>query len=111
MSFIKNKINQVKDWQNPDREENPTVCDPVVINAVDKDLYAKLLIEAQAGGIVFNGDKASLHDGPISLEFDWNWDETTTDLTITCTKKPFIFSCDTVKARLIDLVVKAKSSI
>ncbi len=115
MSFIKRliqgKIDQVKDWQNPDREEFPMPCEEIVLDGIDKDLYAKLLTQANAGGIQFQGDTATLHDGPISLGFLWNYDEPSATLRITCVKKPFIFSCGTVELQLRQLVEKAKESI
>lgn len=102
---------QIRTWQDPDHEEEPTVCDQLSFSGVNQELYAKLLSEATTGGIAFDGNRASLHSGPISLEFDWDYQPTSATLYITCTKKPFIFSCGDVEERLRDLLAKAKESV
>ena len=87
-------------------------CPEITIPNIPNDLYAKLLAEANAGGIGFNGsNRAQLHNGPISLEFDWNYDAQAEVLHVTCTRKPFIFTCDQIQERIIDLLAKAKGGI
>jgi hypothetical protein len=113
MNFVKRyfrgKFNEIRDWQDPDREQEPTVCNQIELYGINQDLYAKLLTEATAGGIAFDGNRANLHDGPISLEFDWDYQPDSAVLYVTCTKKPFIFSCAQVEERLRELVAKAKT--
>ena len=99
---------EVRSWQDPDHEEVPTVCDEIKLEGIDSALYGKLLAEAAAGGIRFDGSKANLHSGPISLEFDWDYDQVAQTLYVTCTKKPFIFGCKQIEMQINELVAKAK---
>ena len=105
--LLRGKIDQVKDWQDPDRESNPMPCPEITIEDVDPILYGRLLTEAAAAGATFNGIKASIQ----GLEFDWSYDEPTQTLHVTCNKKPFYASCDTVEERIRGLIAKAKEAV
>jgi hypothetical protein len=106
--IIRDKISQIQDWRDPNREESPTPCAEITIGHIPEDLYGRLLAEASAGGAQFNGAKATIS----SAEFDWNYDAPSATLHITCTKKPFFISCDSVERQIRALVAaSAKGGI
>ena len=111
MSFIKKiidgKIEQIKDWQDPDREENPTPCPEITLEAIPQDLYDKLISEGVAAGAKFDGTKADFK----GCTFDWNYDAEAQTLHVTCVKKPFIFSCAEVEQHIRELVKGAKDVV
>ena len=86
-------------------------CPEITLDGIDKDLYAKLLAEATEAGIEFNGSQATIHEGPILLLFDWNYDSETRTLHVTCLKKPFLYGCGAVETQIRELVQKAKGAI
>ena len=102
--FVNGKIEQVEDWKNPDREENPMPCPEITFEGIDQALHDKLLAEANAGGVKFDGDKATVS----GMELDWNYDAESQVLTVTCTKKPFFITCERVQSTIEGLVAKAK---
>lgn len=105
--FFKNKLDQVKDWQDPDREENPMACPEITIEQVDQPLHAKLLVEAMAAGATFQGTYATIE----ALTFDWNYDPAAQVLHVTCLKKPFYATCNEVESRIRELAAKAKGAL
>jgi hypothetical protein len=105
--FFRSKLDEVKDWQDPDREEEPMACQEITIEGVDTVLYGRLLSQATAAGAQFDGIRASIE----SLEFDWNYDAAAQVLHVTCTKKPFYATCSEVESRIRDLAAKAKTAI
>jgi hypothetical protein len=105
--FFRSKVDEVKDWENPDREEVPMPCAEITIEQIPLDLYAKLLNEATAAGATFYGAKASFSN----LEFDWDYDGVAQTLRITCTKKPFYATCGEVESRIRELAEKAKVAL
>ena len=94
-------------WQDPNYEVHQVSCPEISLEEIDKDLYGRLLYEATAAGAEFDGTKACIE----GLEFDWNYDEATQTLNITCTKKPFYASCGVVESKIRELVEKAKGAI
>ena len=105
--LIRGKIEEVKDWEDPNREDNPTACSEITIEQISPELYARLLSEATAAGAKFEGAKASLS----GLEFDWNFDEAAQVLHVTATKKPFYVTCSEVESKIQELVLKAKAAL
>ena len=111
MSFIKRllrgKIDEIKNWQDPDREENPMPCPEITIDGIDADLHSKLLGEATAAGAQFEGATVAF-DNCI---FDWNYDAPSATLHVTCIKKPFYIGCGLIAEKIQELAVKAKGGL
>jgi hypothetical protein len=105
--FLRDKSDQVKDWENPDREANPMACPEIELDGINQPLYANLLSEATAAGAKFDGTKATL-DG---IELDWNYSPEVQILRVSCAKKPFFVTCAEVESHIHDLVNKAKAAI
>ena len=105
--IIQGKIDEVKDWNDPNREETPMPCPEITIPDVPQELYDKLLGEATAAGVHFDGTVASIE----GAQFDWNYDAPSTTLRVTCLKKPFFISCDSAEKRIRELVERAKGGI
>ena len=95
---------QIRDWKDPNREENPMACDEITFDGIDGVLYGKLLHQAIAANAIFDG--LTVHFEGVAL--DWNYDAAAQVLHVTCTKKPFYASCDLVESKLRELVAKAK---
>ena len=100
-------VKQYRDWQDPDREENPTSCPEISIEQVPEALHDKLMSEAAAAGAIFLGTSVSFDH----CWFEWNYDGPSETLHITCTKKPFFIDCETVEQRIRDLVKSAKDVV
>jgi hypothetical protein len=98
---------QIRDWNDPDREENPMPCPEITIEDFDKVLYHKLLSEALTVGAIFSGTSVTL-DG---LHFDWNYDAEALVLHITCLKKPFFLGCEQIENQIRQLAAKAKGAV
>ncbi len=105
--FIRSTIEQVKDWNDPDREANPTSCPAITIEGVPQSLYDKLLSEATAAGAIFAGTKAYFDH----CEFDWGYDAPSQTLSVTCTKKPFFIDCATIEQKIRELVSNVKDVV
>lgn len=104
--FVQGKIDQYRDWQNPDREANPMECPEVVVDGVDPVLYEKLLAEATAAGAVFEGDEVTFK----GCRFLWAYDGSQS-FRYTCKGKPFYFTCGLIDAEISKLVTQAKGGI
>jgi hypothetical protein len=105
--LVKEARADIREWQDPQEEENPMSCQEITIEGIGKDFYGQLLAEASAAGGKFEGTKASIG----GCEFNWSYDAETQGLHITCIKKPFYASCDTVESKIRELVAKAKESV
>src|SRR5258708_40336924 len=101
---MRGKIEQIKDWQDPDREENPTPCAEITIAEISPELYAKLLSEAIDAGAKFSGTNAEIEGAGFDCSYDAEWQT----LHVTCLKKPFFISRDAVEQRIRELVLKSK---
>jgi hypothetical protein len=97
----------IREWQDPQAEENPMSCPEITIEGIDDALYAKLLAEATSAGAKFEGTSVSLE----GLDFDWNRDSEAQAVHITCLKKPFFATCGIVEFKIRELVAKAKENI
>jgi hypothetical protein len=86
-----------------DYKENEVSC-PEIGFQIDQGLYAKLLAQAKQAGVTFDGESAAIS----GVQFLWNYDAPSGTLHVTCTKKPWIISCDQVAAKIADLIEKAK---
>lgn len=93
-------------WQDPNYEVTQVSCAPIVYNEVPQDLYDKLLAEAHASGVEFDGNKVKTH----GVELDWDYDPISESLAVTCTKKPFYITCEEVEGELNGLLAKARSA-
>ena len=82
-------------------------CPEIVIDQIPNELYSKLLAEATAAGAQFSGSTATFK----GCEFDWNYDTEAAVLHVTCTKKPFYFSCDLIESQIRGIADKAKAGI
>jgi hypothetical protein len=115
MNFIKRLLrgkieetkDEIRDWEDPEREANPMACDEITIEEVPQALYEKLLADATAAGAVFVGTKATIE----GMAFDWNYDAPTETLHVTCLKKPFYISCAAVEQHLRERLLKAKNVV
>jgi hypothetical protein len=94
-------------WQDPNYEIHQIMCPEITIEGIGKGLYGQLLAEASAANAKFEGTKASIG----GCDFNWDYDAETQILHITCIKKPFYASCETVEARIRELVAKAKENV
>ncbi len=94
-------------WQDPDYEIHQVKCPQFAIEAIDPELYAKLLAEGTAAGAKFDGTKASIS----GCDFDWDYDPASQTLNITCTRKPFYAGCELVEEKLRQLVAAAKGAL
>lgn len=72
-----------------------------------RDLYAKLLIQAEASGAKINGNRASYK----GCTFDWNYDAEVEILHITPDHLPFLFDCPEVESHIQTMIDKAKGAI
>lgn len=95
---------EIEEWKDPDREENPTVCDEITLEGVDQGLHSKLLSQAFNAGVTFVGTQARLH----GIVLDWNWDSVSGTLHITPLSHPFYLSCSEIETKITELVAKAK---
>jgi len=93
--------------QDPQYEEVSMSCPEIRIEEVPQDLYDKLLQEATAAGAKFEGTKAEIE----GAQFDWSYDDISQTLHVTCLKKPFFISCDSIEQRIRELVLKAKDVV
>jgi hypothetical protein len=111
MNFVKRyfrgKFNEIREWQDPQREETPMACPEVTIEGIDSDLYGKLLAEANAAGAIFVGEKVYFE----GLEFNWTHDAESQVVHFTCTKKPFFIGCDRIENQIRQLAAKAKGAV
>jgi hypothetical protein len=80
-------------------------CPQVTFVAISQDFYARLMDHAEKAGVTFEGTKATVE----GCEFDWNYDPVARVLHVTCTKKPFLISCDALRDRITELVAHARS--
>lgn len=94
-------------WQDPNYEVHQVSCQEITIEAIDHELYSRLLAEATAAGAHFDGVKASIN----GLEFDWNYDAECQVLQVTCTRKPFYATCSDVESKIREMVAKSKGAI
>ena len=105
---IKEKLRDgLKEYRDPQGEDNPMACPEITIEGIDESLYGKLMQSAVAGGAQFDGNAASI-DG---LSFDWNYDSAAQILHITCLKKPFFITCGTVESKIRVLVEQSKGAL
>lgn len=79
-------------------------CPEIEFAGIDKDLYDKLLAQAERSNVKIDGTRAEL--GKISL--DWNYDAPSTTLRVTCTKKPWFMSCEQIENRIRGLIQQTK---
>jgi hypothetical protein len=74
MNFVKRyfrgKFNEIRDWNDPDREETPMPCPEITLEGIDANLYGKLLVEAKDAGAQSHGTNLVSLEG---LLFDWNY--------------------------------------
>jgi hypothetical protein len=109
--LLKGKIDetkdQLKDWLDPDRKDLSMPCDPIILTGIDQALYDKLLSEADAAGVKFNGFVASI-DG---CKLMWAYDPPSGTLHATCVAKPFYVSCNQVTEQIQKIVASAKGGI
>jgi len=106
-SFVQDKIDQVKDWNDPDRSEAPQMPCPEMNIPMSHDLHAKLLTEAEDAGMEFNGTRAA-HKG---CTFDFNYDTEAEILHVTPDHLPWLFSCSEVESHINQLIEKAKGAL
>lgn len=106
-SFIQDKIDQVKNWQDPNREVNPVLCKEFTVEGVTPALYDNFLSEAKAAGVKFDGDRAEI-DG---IELDLNYDAVSEIINITPVKHPFYVGCDQIQNHIQNIATKAKGAI
>jgi hypothetical protein len=108
MNFVKRyfrgKFNEIRDWNDPNREEFPMPCPEITLEGIDKGLYSKLLSGALQAGAEFDGDRVTLH----GMLLEWTWDQITDTLHITPLKHPFYSSCDEISSKIRELADKAK---
>lgn len=111
MSFFKklfrSKIEEVKDWQDPNREVNPVTCKEFTIEGVTPALYVSFLCQAKAAGVEFEGNLAEI-DG---IKLDFNYDPTIEVIHITPIKHPFYVGCDQIQSHIQKIVDKSKGGI
>jgi hypothetical protein len=105
-SFIQGKLDQIKDWEDPNREQNPMPSPEITVNGVDPVLYEKLLAELTAAGAVFDGSKVTFK----GVEFQWAYDGISAVRYIIL-KKPFYFTEKLIQSQIEDSVEKAKVSV
>lgn len=80
-------------------------CDEQVFPGVTPEIHDKLLAIAKDKGYDLPAMGGELKaDG---CTFSWAWDADKATLTVTCTKKPFFVSCDTVNAHIKALIDEA----
>lgn len=94
-------------WEDPNYEIHQVSCQEITIEGIGKDFYGQLLAEASAANAKFEGTKASIG----GCDFNWNYDAETQILHVTCIRKPFYASCETVESKIRELVEKSKGAI
>jgi hypothetical protein len=105
--LIRGKVEEVKDWEDPDREENPMPCPEIEIQGIDRELVGKFISQAISAGAEVDGARVTLH----GISLDWDYDEVSQTLHITALKHPFYFSCGEIDTKIRELVAKAKAGI
>jgi hypothetical protein len=93
--------------QDPNYAEVQVPCPEIVLEQIDGELYAKLLAQATAAGAQFNGTEVTFK----GCTFDWLYTAEECTLHVTCTSKPFYFSCNLIQSQIEDLIQKAKEGI
>ena len=93
--------------QDPEYPEVPMSCPEISIDQVDQALYDKLLGEAQAAGVKFDGDTVTFE----GCTFDWLYDSAAQVLHVTCTTKPLLVGCGYIEGKIQELVTKARQGI
>jgi hypothetical protein len=81
-------------------------CDAQTFPGVTSDVHRRLTSAAAAKGYVLNNPLNGMlvADG---CSFSWAWDADKETLTVTCLKKPFFISCDTVDGHIKSLISEA----
>lgn len=92
--------------QDPLYPEVPMSC-PEMNIPMPRDLYAKLLNEAEAAGAKISGTRANYK----GCSFDWNYDTEAEILHITPDHLPWLFTCTEVESHMNDLIQKTKGSL
>jgi hypothetical protein len=90
-----------------DPGNDPMSCPAITTPNVDQALYDKLLAQATAAGVKFDGTKASI-DG---VQLDWNYDAAAQALTVTCLEKPWYMSCGEIQKVIAELIHKAQTGV
>ena len=90
-----------------DPGNDPMSCPAITVPSVDQALYDKLLAQATAAGVKFDGTKASI-DG---IELEWKYDAAAQVLTVTCLKKPFYMSCGEIQSKVAELIHEAQMGV
>jgi len=108
IGWIKKRLRDgLKEYRDPQGEDNPMACPEITIEGIDAALYAKLLAEATAAGAKFDGSQATLG----GLAFDWNYDGEANVLHATCLHHPFFATCGIIEEKIRELVEKSKGAL
>lgn len=78
-------------------------CDPQTWNNITPEKFATIVKLAASHGLNLSGESSSL------LQFDhctfaWSYDATAQTLMIRCGSKPFFVDCDTIHAKLNEML-------
>jgi hypothetical protein len=77
-------------------------CPPLVFNGVSSAAWESLKAEAAEAGVTVNSDAGTLSKSGFTV--GWNYNTGDSTLTITCTKAPFFFKCETINAKIRQVV-------
>lgn len=79
-------------------------CPPQRFDDVSPQGWERLKESAAAAGISLGSDAGTVSKSGFTVE--WSYDSADRSLTITCTKAPFFLKCETVNAKIRDLIEK-----
>lgn len=106
--LIQGKIDEVKEWNDPDGERMSSPCPTIDFDGISQELHDKLLSEATAAGAVFSGETVNFDH----CQFTWSYDAPSQALHITCVKYPsFFVDCAKIEQKIRELVKGAQDVV
>lgn len=77
-------------------------CPPLVFAGVSRAAWEAMKADANREGIALNADAGTLSKAGFTIE--WAYDSGGCSLTVTCTKAPFFLKCETINAKIRELI-------
>ena len=79
-------------------------CPPLLFADVSREAWEAMKAEAARQGVAITADAGTVSKTGFTLE--WSYDAGGRCLTLTCTKAPFFMKCDTINAKIRELIGK-----
>ena len=79
-------------------------CPSQVFSGVTPAAWDSVKGKAAGAGLAMSADSGTLSKSGFTI--DWNYDASEGSLTVTCTKAPFFLKCETVNAKIKEVIDK-----